>query len=39
MMDFFEDGVPNIDRQESLTVRQILDAADDSRGPGVWIDL
>lgn len=39
MFDFFETGRPNIDREESLTIRRILDAADDPRGPGVWIDL
>ena len=39
MLDFFESGVPNIDRNESLTVRRILDAAGDPRAASQWIDL
>ena len=39
MLDFFASGKPNIDREESLAVRKILDAAGDARGPGVWIEV
>ena len=31
VLDFFETGEPNVDRQESLIVRRILDVAEDAR--------
>ena len=39
MLDFFDAGTPNIDRQESLAIRRILDAAENPRALAHFVKL